>query len=84
MLFCLLHGDVTAAAHYNAVALAAVPLLLWSYLTWAWASTWTRVRRRPLPRWQDWRWSPAIVAGVLGAWFVVRLLPMEPFATLRV
>lgn len=80
MLFCLLHGDVASAAHYNALALLALPLLLWSYLAWVWS----RVRRQPLPRWQDWRWSPALAAGVLALWFVARLLPMEPFSTLRV
>ncbi|MDN5765062.1 MAG: DUF2752 domain-containing protein [Humibacillus sp.] len=80
MLFCLLHGDVVSAAHYNALALLALPLLLWSYFAWVWS----RARRRPLPRWQDWRWSPALAAGLLALWFVARMLPMEPFATLRV
>lgn len=80
MLYCLLRGDLVGAAHFNAVALLAVPLLLWSYLTWVWSKT----TRKPLSRWQDWRWSPVVVAGVLTLWFVVRLLPMEPFAALRV
>ncbi len=80
MLYCLLHGDLAAAAHFNAVALLAVPLLLWSYLTWVWS----RTTRKAVPRWQDWRWSPVVAAGVLTLWFVVRLLPMEPFAALRI
>lgn len=79
MLFCLLRGDVAGAAHDNAVDLLALPLLLWSYLAWVWS----RVRRRPGRHWQDWRWSPALAAGVLNLWFVVRMLRMEPFATLR-
>lgn len=80
MLHSLLHGDLGAALHYNAVGLLAVVLMLWTYAVWLGA----RVGAWRPRRWQDWRWSPAVTLAVVGAWWVVRLLPVEPFRSLQV
>ena len=80
MIYSLLHGNLSAAAHYNAVALVALPLLA---LAWA---TWTRGRwlGRPVRSWQHWRWTPIVTLVIAGVWFVVRNIPVEPFTSLRV
>jgi hypothetical protein len=80
MIFSLLHGHLTAAAHYNAVLLAALPLIL---LAWA---GWVRNRwqGRPSGGWAHRRWAPAVVLTVLGLWFVVRNIPLQPFTALKV
>lgn len=80
MLYSLLHGDLGAALHFNAVAVLALGLLLWSYAVWL-AS---RVSGRHVPRWQDWRWAPAVTLAVVAAWWVVRLIPADPFRSLQV
>ena len=80
MIYSLLHGDLGAAAHYNAIALAALPLLM---LAWA---TWIRGRWRghPVRSWQHWRWTPAVTLAIAAVWTVVRTVPVEPFTSLRV
>lgn len=80
MVYSLLHGDVAAAARYNAVALVAVPLLVLAWTTWT-AGRW---RGRPVYSWQHWRWAPMVVLVVTAVWFVVRNIPVEPFRSLRV
>lgn len=85
MVYSLLHGDLGAAVHFNAVALVALPLLAGAWVAWALA----RWRGRPLRCWQqryDLRKSRApLVAGiVLAVWLVVRNIPVEPFTSLRV
>ncbi len=80
MLQSLVRGDLEGALHYNAVGLLAVVVLVWSYAVWL-AS---RLGARPAPRWQDWRWAPAVTLAVVAAWWVVRLVPVEPFRSLQV
>lgn len=80
MVWALLHGDVPGALRWNAFGVAALVLLVWTYAVWVLA----RVPARRLPRWQDWRWAPLVTLAVVVGWFVVRLLPMEPFGSLRV
>jgi Protein of unknown function (DUF2752) len=80
MIYSLLHGDLLAAAHYNAVALAAVPLFVLAWVAW----TCGRWRRRPVRSWQHWRWAPMVALVIVGVWFVVRNIPVEPFTSLRV
>lgn len=81
MIYSLLHGDLPAALHYNAVAVVALPLLGWSWLTW----TRARARGQVRPRsWQHWRWSPTIVLVVVLTWGVLRNLPFHPFVDLYV
>jgi hypothetical protein len=80
MVYSLLHGDLAAAAHYNAVSLVVLPLLLLALVTWT-AGRW---RGRPVRSWQSWRWTPAVFAVVFSVWFVVRNIPVEPFLSLKV
>jgi hypothetical protein len=80
MLYCLMHGDLSAAMRFNALGLVAMVMLVWAYGAW----TYGRVARRRVRSWQDYRWSaPAALVLVL-AWFVVRNLNFGPFAALYV
>jgi hypothetical protein len=80
MIYSLLHGNLGAALHYNAVALATLPLLAWAWLAW----TRGRWRGRRMLSWQHWRWAPHAVLLVAVVWLVVRNIPVEPFTSLRV
>nr|WP_246382135.1 DUF2752 domain-containing protein [Prauserella isguenensis] len=80
MLYTLLQGDVGAAVRYNAVALVASGLLLWSLVAWT-AGRW---RGRRVRSWQDLRFAPVAAGAVVAAWFVVRNIPVSPFSALAV
>jgi len=78
MVYSLLHGDLGAAVHYNALALLVLPLAVAGWGVWAWR----RARGRcptPVPRW-------ALTALVVLAcvWWVARNLPFAPFTALRI
>ena len=80
MLYCLMHGDLLAAARFNAlgsggggaagVGLPGVEL---------WPGSGRRVGG-----WQHRRWSAAVALVLTVAWFVVRNLPFAPFSALHV
>ncbi|KAB3523556.1 DUF2752 domain-containing protein [Corynebacterium sp. zg254] len=76
---CLVQGRVADAAHYNALLLVFLPFLVWAWIAWA-AKGWG-IR---LPRWQDIRYAPIAVGSLFALWFIARLLPWEPFLSLRV
>lgn len=78
MVYSLLHGDLAAAVHYNAVALAALPVVGWFWAAW-FAARWRGARMRPWPR-----WAVATALVVVLAWFVVRNIPVAPFTQLHV
>lgn len=80
MLYSLMHGNVLAAARFNALGLAAVVLLVWAYLMW----TYGRATGRRVRSWQHWRWSPMVTLCLVLAWFVVRNIPYAPFNWLYV
>lgn len=80
MLYSLMHGDVLAAARFNAVALVAMVLLVWAYFAW----TYGRLRGRRISSWQHQRWAPMITLSVVLVWFVVRNIPLAPFSGLYV
>ncbi|MBB4682569.1 DUF2752 domain-containing protein [Amycolatopsis jiangsuensis] len=80
MAYSLMHGNVFAAVHYNAVAVAFVVLFAWSGLAW----TLGRVRGRAVRSWLHWRWTPVAVGVLFTLWFVVRNLPFAPFSGLFV
>jgi hypothetical protein len=77
MMHDLLHGDLTAALHDNALAIPAVIIGFAAWLNW----TIRRWRGKPEPARPAWL-SPAIIV-VLIVWTVVRNLPWAPFAALR-
>ena len=77
-LHALLHGQVRQAAAYNALALLALPLLVF------WAARWGLAflrgvppRARPLPR-----WAYVVLVGALLAFSVLRNLGTPPFDAL--
>ncbi|MGH3947606.1 MAG: DUF2752 domain-containing protein [Pseudonocardiaceae bacterium] len=80
MLYSLLHGDIGAALHYNAVSLVIMVLFAWSTTAWA-VGRW---RGRRLDSWLHWRWAPQVFLVVFVVWFVVRNLPFAPFTALYV
>lgn len=80
MLYSLMHGNVMAAARFNALGLAAVVLLVWAYLAW----TYGRVVGRRVRSWQHGRWAAVVTLTLVAAWFVVRNIPFAPFNALYV
>lgn len=75
----LMQGRFLDALHYNALALIALLFLFWAWLVWA-AKPWG-VR---LPHWKNYRYASVITGVVIALWFIIRLIPIEPFLSLRV
>lgn len=80
MLYSLMHGNLLAAARFNALGLVAVGLLVWAYLTW----TYGRLVGRRIRSWQHRRWAAVVALSLVLVWFVVRNLPFAPFTALFV
>ncbi len=80
MLYSLMHGNLLAAARFNALGLVAVMLLVWAYLAW----TYGRLKGRRISSWQHQRWAAVVAALLWVAWFVVRNIPFAPFTGLHV
>jgi Protein of unknown function (DUF2752) len=80
MLYSLMHGNLPAAARFNALGLVAVVLLIWAYLAW----TYGRVTGRRIRSWQHQRWSAVLTLSLVVLWFVVRNIPFAPFDGLYV
>lgn len=80
MLYAVMHGDMLAAARFNALALVALVLLVFAFATW----TYGRIVGRRIANWQNYRWSAVVTMVVVSAWFVVRNLPFAPFTGLYV
>jgi hypothetical protein len=80
MIYSVLHGDVLAAAHYNALGLIGLVLLLIAYGSW----TYSRVTGRTVASWHRHRWAATVTVVLVSVWFVVRNLPFAPFTALRV
>jgi hypothetical protein len=80
MLYSLMHGNVLAAARFNALGLVALVLLVWAYAAW----TYGRVTGRRVRGWQHQRWAAMVTLLLVTGWFVVRNLPFAPFSALYV
>jgi hypothetical protein len=80
MLYCLMHGNLPAAAKFNALGLATLVLLVWAYLAW----TYGRLVGRRIGSWQHHRWSAMVTLSLVVAWFVLRNIPFAPFNALYV
>lgn len=80
MVYCLLHGDLIAAARFNALGLVALALFAVAYAAWVYG----RVVGRQVWSWQHHRWAPTVAVVLLSAWFVVRNIPVAPFTALHV
>src|SRR5512142_2112767 len=68
MLYSLMHGNVAAAARFNALGLVALVLLVWAYGAW----TYGRVTGRRVKGWQHQRWAAMATLLLVAVWFVVR------------
>jgi hypothetical protein len=75
-----MHGNVSAAAKFNALALVALVLMVWAYVAW----TYGRLTGRRVRGWQHHRWSAMVTLVLVAAWFVVRNIPFAPFNALYV
>jgi Protein of unknown function (DUF2752) len=73
MLYSLMHGNLSAAAGFNALGLVAVGLLVWAYVAW----TYGRLKGRQIRSWQHQRWAAMVALVVTVAWFVVRNIPVR-------
>src|ERR1700741_1434912 len=71
MLYSLMHGNVMAAARFNALGLVALVLLVWAYVGW----TYGRLTGRRIRAWQHQRWAARVTLLLGAAWFVVRNIP---------
>lgn len=80
MVYSLMHGNLLAAARFNALGLAAVVLLLWTYFSW----TYGRLVGRRIRGWQHRRWAAVVTLTLVLAWFVMRNIPVAPFTALYV
>ncbi|WP_374112252.1 DUF2752 domain-containing protein [Rhodococcus sp. CH91] len=80
MLYSLLHSDLPAALHYNALGLVALLVLALVFGLW----TVNRLRDTPMLRWTRYRWTPHLVLTLTVVWFVVRNIPVAPFTALRI
>lgn len=80
MIYSLLHGDVVAAARFNALGLVALGFLVVAYATW----TYGRMVGHQIVGWQHHRWAAAVTLVLVSTWFVVRNIPVAPFTSLRV
>lgn len=80
MLYSLVHGDLRSALTFNAVGVAMLVLLVWSYIAW---ST-RRITGRSVPRWETLRWAPLAIGALAAVWLIVRNLPFAPFDSLAV
>jgi hypothetical protein len=80
MLYSLMHGNLVAAAKFNALGLVAIVLLVWAYLAWVYG----RVVGRQIRSWQHGRWAAIVTLSLVVIWFVVRNIPAAPFSGLYV
>jgi Protein of unknown function (DUF2752) len=80
MLYSLMHGNLLAAARFNALGLVALAFLAWAYLAW----TYGRLTGRQIRSWQHQRWAATVTLALTVAWFVVRNIPFPPFTGLFV
>jgi len=80
MAYSVMHGDIPAALHYNAVTFVFMLLFVWSMVAW----TLGRLRGRAMDSWLHWRWTPLAFSVVFVVWFVIRNLPFAPFTALHV
>ncbi|MEJ5928034.1 DUF2752 domain-containing protein [Corynebacterium sp. H128] len=79
MIQCISQLRFNDALRYNALGFLFVLLLAWSWGAWM-----LRTRGFMVADWLNWRFAPQFVLVLTIAWFVIRLLPFEPFLHLRV
>ena len=80
MIYSVLHGDIVSAVRFNALAVVALGFVIVAYALW----TYGRIVDRKVLSWQHHRWAAPVTLAVVVVWFVLRILPFEPFTALRV
>jgi len=80
MVYSLMHGNIGAAVHYNALSIVAVAMMVWAYGAWVLGL----LQKRRVRSWQHISWLPKAALPVVLVWFVVRNLPWAPFQALHV
>ncbi|QGU02911.1 hypothetical protein CKALI_10280 [Corynebacterium kalinowskii] len=79
MIYSVMNLHFLDAIRYNVVALVLFALVGWSWFAWL-----ARTFGKHVPDWMNWRYAGEWVVGVFIAWFIIRLLPFEPFVSLQV
>lgn len=79
MIEALVHGDVLAALRFNALGVVGLFFLTWSYAAWI-----ARRIGKQFPDWTRWRYASITTGAAIAVWFIARVLPFEPFLSLRV
>ncbi|WP_132993075.1 DUF2752 domain-containing protein [Gordonia zhaorongruii] len=79
-IYHLLHGDVVAALHHNALFVIVLGLSAVGFVTYS-VGLWRGRRHR---RWYEVRSVPISLVVITLAWFVIRNIPVEPFTGLKV
>jgi len=80
MLYSLVHLDIQAALHYNALGVVAVAIAVVAFAAWTVGSA----RGTTRPQWGRYRCAPRIALVTIALWFVVRNIPVAPFTALRI
>ncbi len=80
MIYALMHGDVPAALHFNALGVVAIVLLVYAFGAYS-VGLW---RGRRVRSWQHLRYAPMIALVAVVSWFIVRNVPIEPLWSLHV
>lgn len=79
-IYSLMHGDMLGALYYNAVGVIAIALLIVAFGIYC-ARLWTG---RQIRSWQNFRYAPLTALVIVGTWFVIRNIPIEPLWRLHV
>lgn len=79
MVYSVMHLNIGDAIRYNVVTLVLFILVAWSWFAWL-----MKTCGKHVPDWLNWRYAGHTVMGVFLAWFIIRLLPFEPFVSLQV
>lgn len=67
------------AIGYNALGFVFVLLLIWAWIAWL-----AKTLGKKLPDPLNHKYAPHVIGALVAVWFVVRLLPFEPFVSLQV
>jgi hypothetical protein len=76
----VLHGDLGGALHYNALAVLALPMLVYTYAEWTRGAVFGSRGRRCRPS------APAIIGIEVAVlvWGIIRNVPLGPLRALHV
>ncbi|QMV86198.1 DUF2752 domain-containing protein [Corynebacterium hindlerae] len=79
MIQCLTQLRFSDALRYNALGLLFVLILIWAWVAWL-----GKTCGKKIPDFLQWKHAPVVVGVLIAVWFVIRVLPFEPFRSLQV